>query len=104
MIPEPNVFGPCSSSIAQKVDTALTAVEERKGRIVAILGGHGNLEVQAHCKSDGVVSLKGVAISGFRMVRVPRVWDNPEHREAERDRMPSLVGWRSRSRQRSMSG
>ncbi|PYT78966.1 MAG: hypothetical protein DMG54_19510 [Acidobacteria bacterium] len=35
------------------------------------------------CKPDGVVSLKGVAISGFRMVRVPRVWDDPQRREAE---------------------
>ena len=52
---------------------------------MAVLGGHGDVEVQAHCRPDGVVSLKAVAISGFRMVRVPRVWDSPERRESERD-------------------
>ena len=35
------------------------------------------LEVQAHCRSDGVFSLRGVAIFGFRTVRVSRVWDDP---------------------------
>src|SRR3990172_13245960 len=51
----------------------VTDIEEKKGRIVAVLGGHGDVEVQAHCRPDGVVSLKAVAISGFRTVRVPRV-------------------------------
>jgi hypothetical protein len=66
-------------------DAVFIDIEEKKGRIVAVLGGHGDVEVQAHCRPDGVVSLTAVAISGFRTVRVPRVWDNPERREAERD-------------------
>ena len=69
----------------EKADEAFTDIEEKKGRIVAVMGGHGDVEVQAHCKPDGVVSLKAVAISRFRTVRVPRVWDNPQRREAERD-------------------
>jgi hypothetical protein len=84
-MPEPHVFGAWTASLVEKVHAALTDIEERKGRIVAVLGGHGDVEVQAHCKPDGVVSLKGVAISGFRAVPVPRVWDDPERREAERD-------------------
>ena len=83
-MPEPHVFGAWAASVEQKADAALTDTEEKKGRLVAVLGGHGDVEVHAHCKPDGAVSLKAVAISGFRMVRLPRVWDNPERREAER--------------------
>lgn len=61
------------------------STEQKKGRIVAVLGGHGDVEVQAHCKPDGVVSLKSLAISGFLTIRVPRVWDDSERRVAERD-------------------
>jgi hypothetical protein len=82
---EPHLFGPWSTSVVEKVGVALTDVKERKGNIGAILGGHGDLEVEAQCGFDGVISLTGLAISGFRMVRVPRVWDDPVRREAERD-------------------
>ena len=40
--------------------------------------------MQVHSKPDGVASLNGVRISGFRTVRVPRVWDDPDRREAEK--------------------
>ena len=83
-MPEPCVFGAWRASSVEKVHSTFSEIEERQGQIVAVLGGHGDLEVQAHCKPDGVVSLKSVAISGFRMVRVPRVWDDPARREAER--------------------
>lgn len=84
-MPEPHVFGAWTATVVEKADAVFSDVEEKKGRIVAVLGGHGDVEVQAHCRPDGVVSLTAVAISGFRTVRVPRVWDNPERREAERD-------------------
>jgi hypothetical protein len=83
-MPEPHVFGAWSASIVKKAHATLNETEERQGQIVAVLGAHGELEVQARCKPDGVVSLNGVTISGFRIVRVPRVWDDPERREAER--------------------
>jgi hypothetical protein len=35
--------------------------------------------------------LTGLAISGFRMVQVPRVWDDPERRQAERDAADELT-------------
>ena len=90
-MPEPHLFRPWSTSVVEKVGAALTDVKERKGNIVAILGGHGDLEVEAQCGFDGVLSLTGLAISGFRMVRVPRVWDDPERREAERDAADELT-------------
>jgi len=68
------VFGAWSAAVVEQANAALTEIEEKKGRVVAVLGGHEDIEVQAHCKPDGVVSLKAVAISGFRTVRVPRVW------------------------------
>jgi hypothetical protein len=84
-IPERQSFGGWTAAVVEKADAAFTHVEEKSGRIVAVLGGHGDLEVQAHCSRDGLVSLSGVAISGFRMLRVPRVWDSPERRAAEAD-------------------
>lgn len=84
-MPKPDVFGAWTASIVEKVDAAFSDVKEREGRVVSVLGGHGDVEVQAHCKPDGVVSLKGLAISAFRMVHLPRVWDAPERRESERD-------------------
>jgi hypothetical protein len=69
LMPEPHVFGAWSASIVERVQVALTDMQERNGRIVSVLGGNSDLEVQAHCKSDGVVSLNGVAISGFRTVK-----------------------------------
>ena len=85
LMPEPHVFGAWAAAVVEKADAAFSDVEETKGRVVAVLGGHGGLEVHTHCKPDGVVSLTALAISGFRMVCVPRVWDSPERREAERD-------------------
>lgn len=84
-MPEPHVFGAWTASVLETADAAFTDVEQKKGRIVAVLGGHGDVEVQAHCKPDGIVSLKALAISGFQTVRVPRAWDDPERRVAERD-------------------
>jgi hypothetical protein len=83
-MPEPQVFGAWTASVAERADATFTEMEEKKGSIVAVLGGHGDVEVQADCKPDGVISLKALAIAGFRMVRVPRVWDDPERREAEK--------------------
>jgi hypothetical protein len=71
---------------------------------MAVLGGHRDLDVHAQCKPDGLVSLTGVAISAFRMVRVPRVWENPDRRDADRTRATSSVDWRRGSRRHSMSG
>jgi hypothetical protein len=79
------VFAAWTTSIVEKAHAAFSEIEERNGHIVAVLGAHGDLQVEVRCKPDGIVSLKGVAISGFRMVRVPRVWDDPGRREAERD-------------------
>ena len=57
-MPEPQVFGAWTTAVVENVDAALTDVEEKNGRIVAVLGGHGDVDVQVHCNPDGTVSLK----------------------------------------------
>ena len=84
-MPEPHLFGAWTASVVETADAVFTDTEQKKGRIAAVLGGHGDLEVQAHRKPDGVVFLKSLAISGFLTIRVPRVWDDSERRVAERD-------------------
>jgi hypothetical protein len=84
-VPEPQLFAAWTASILEKVHGAFADVEVKEGRIVAVLGAHEDLDVQACCLPDGVVSLKGLAISGFRIVHLPRIWDDPERRKAEKD-------------------
>lgn len=84
-VPEPEVFGPWTASVAEKADAAFTDIKEQKGRVVAVLGGHQELEVETRCKPEGVLSLQGLSLTGFLIVPIPRVWDSPERREAEKD-------------------
>lgn len=84
------MFGAWTAAVVEQADAAFTDVEERNGCIVAVHGGHGDLELRARCNPDGVLSLNAVAIAGFRLVRVPRVWDSPERRAAEADSQGEL--------------
>ena len=78
-MPDSHVLGSWAASVTEKADAAFTDIEEKKGRIVAVLGGHGDLDVHAHCKPDGRIS--AVAISGFRLVRV---WTGAEVQDCPR--------------------
>jgi hypothetical protein len=98
---EPHVFGAWSASIVEKVHATLSEIEERQGQIVSVLGGHGDLEVQAHYKPDGVVSLKGVA---NRIPDGPRAQSLGRPRASRGALTSRLVGWHERSRLRSMRG
>jgi hypothetical protein len=44
-MPEPHVFGAWTAAVVEQANAALTDVEEKKGRIVAVLGGHGDTMV-----------------------------------------------------------
>ena len=65
-MPEPHVFGGWTAAVLEKADAALTDIEEKKGRIMAVRGGHSDIEVQVHCKPHGVVSLKAVLAATIR--------------------------------------
>lgn len=84
-MPEPQMFAGWTAAVEQHADAAFTEIKERQGRIVAVFGGHTDLDVQAQCKSGGVLSLSGVSIEGFRIVHVPRAWADPVRRETERN-------------------
>ena len=43
------MFGAWTAAVVEKADAAFTDIEEKKGHIVAVLGGHGDVEMQAHC-------------------------------------------------------
>lgn len=84
-IPEPAVLADWTATVVQQADAAFTHVDEKGGRIVSVLGGHGDLEMRAHSRPDGLISLSAIAIAGFRLVRLPRVWDSSERRASEGD-------------------
>ncbi len=51
--------------------------------MVPFLPGVNNLEVEARCTEEGVLSLEGVLVLAYRMVQVPRIWDDPALRFGE---------------------
>jgi hypothetical protein len=91
-LPGPQLFTGWTAAVEQHMDATFTEIKEKQGRIVAILGGDTDLDVRAQYKSGGVLSLNGVSISAFRIVHVPRVWDDPARREAERNANDELNG------------
>ena len=75
-MPDLQIFGPWASSIGEKLDRLLAESKERQGRIVAITGGREEIAAEARGCSGGTLFLKGVVVSAFRLVRIPRVWDD----------------------------
>jgi len=90
-IPDPQIFASWTDSVGQKLDTLLTERKERQGRLIAVLGGLEEVEVEARCDAGGMLSLKGVSVAGFRFVRVPRVWDDPDRDNAEKGAAEELA-------------
>ena len=82
-MPDPLVFGAWTTSIGEKLDKLLPETEERRGNI-AVMGYRGDVEVQARSIAGGSLALTGISLSGFRMVRVPRIWNDPDRRDAEK--------------------
>lgn len=70
-IPEASVFGAWTAAVVEQADAAFTEVKERGGRMLAVHGGHDDLELHARCNSDGVISLTAVVHSdGLRQGHV----------------------------------
>ena len=88
-MPDPLVFGAWTTSIGEKLDNLLPETKERRGHI-AVMGYLGGVEVQARSIAGVSLALTGISLSGFRMVRVPRIWDDPQRREAEKDASKEL--------------
>jgi hypothetical protein len=97
-IPDLQVLAGWTSAIHQKLGAMISEVTERAGKIVAITGGVNDVEIQTQCRAEGALSLSGLSISGFRLVRIPRVWDDPQRREREKDISEELTGLAHRFR------
>jgi hypothetical protein len=100
-IHDAELFGSWITSVGEKLSGLLTEIKERQQRVVAVLGACEEVEVDARCSSEGLVSLKGVSISGFRIVRIPRIWDDPRRRKAEKDIGGELISLARRLRDAS---
>ena len=84
-MPEPPIFGPWIAALGETLDESLpTDTRRGRGRLATVMGYRGEVEAEAQHTSAGVLSLKGLSLSAFRMVQVPRVWDDPERRESEK--------------------
>jgi hypothetical protein len=83
-LPDSQVFGGWTTSVNQKLDGLLTEHKERQGRLIAILGGLNEVEVHARGDAGDLLCIQRISVAGFRLVRVPRAWDNPDRRSAEK--------------------
>ncbi len=89
--PEPQVLSSWTVAVGKRFDELLTDFKERDGRIVAVMGGRGDIEVKIQVTAQGELSLAGVSVRGFQLVRVPRVWDDPDRRDTEKGNANELA-------------
>jgi hypothetical protein len=90
-LPDVQVFGSWIALVSEKLNELLTEYRQRQQRIVAVIGACEEIEVETRCSPAGVLTIQGVSVSGFRLVRVPRVWDDPDRREVEKGIGEELV-------------
>jgi hypothetical protein len=90
-LPDTQTFGSWSESTQQKLDKIFRESKWRQGRLVAVLGALEELRIESRCDSSGRLSIAGVSIAGFRMIRLPRVWDDPDRRDAEKSAAAELA-------------
>ncbi|MEJ2245791.1 MAG: hypothetical protein P8Y80_06885 [Acidobacteriota bacterium] len=83
-VPEPRTFGSWANSLRDKLDKVFTEGKWRRGQLVSVKGFLEQIQVDSKLDSAGRLSVEGLSIAGFRMVRVPRVWDDPDRRESEK--------------------
>jgi len=84
-MPDTQLFGSWIAMVGQKLGKLLSEIKECHQRVVAVMGACEEVEVESRCSAEGVLSLKEVSVSGFRLIRIPRVWDDPDRRRAEKD-------------------
>ena len=89
----PEIWRSWSDSVEAGLDEALPRADtyEEQSLLPVVRGGRGDVEVEARCSEGGELSLAGLSVSAFRLVPVPRVWDDPDKREEEPDFDDHLV-------------
>jgi hypothetical protein len=83
-LPDVLTLGSWTNAIGDKLDTLITEIKGRKGRITSVLGGREEVKIEVRCDATGLLSLDGLSVATFRIVRVPRIWDDPERRQSEK--------------------
>jgi hypothetical protein len=83
-MPDPKLFGSWTVAVGRQLGDLLAEVRQRRGGHIEVLGYVGEIELGTRCNTTGVISLKELSVDTFRMVRVPRVWDDPERRDREK--------------------
>jgi len=86
-MPAPEIWRSWSDSVEAGLDEALPRgdTEEERRLLPAFIGWRSDIQVEARCTDEGLLSLDGVSVLGYRMVRVPRIWDDPAKRDKEED-------------------
>ncbi len=88
--PEGKILGPWAGSIHQKLGKVFSESKWRQGHIVSVLGALEDITIESQCDSAGRLSMVGLGVAGFRMIRLPRIWDSPARRDAENDATAEL--------------
>jgi hypothetical protein len=83
-VPEPRTFGSWANLLRDKLDKVFTESKWRRGQLVSVKGFLEQIHVDSKLDSAGRLAIEGLSIAGFRMIRVPRVWDDPDRRESEK--------------------
>ena len=81
-MPEPKVLARWSKTVDAKLDNLLPHdASFRAGRLVAMKGWRGEVEVVSRCGPDGRLLLNRVEVAAYQVVNPPRVFDDPDRRE-----------------------
>jgi hypothetical protein len=83
-MPDPKLFGSWTVAVVRQLGDLLAEVRQRRGGNLEVLGHVGEIELDTRCNAAGVLSLKALSVDAFRIVRVPRVWDDPDRRNREK--------------------
>jgi len=83
-LPDAQTFHSWAEQLDRQLGGLWTEFRQRRGR-PTVTGGLGNVKLSVECKDEGLLSLGGLTVSGFRIVRVPRRWENPDRHRAEKD-------------------
>jgi hypothetical protein len=83
-LPDPPTLGSWTNAVGESLDNIFTEIKGRKGRIIAVLGGREEVKVEIRCDAIGSLSMDGLSVSAFRIIQIPRIWDNQSRRENEK--------------------
>jgi hypothetical protein len=91
VIPDVQTFGSWADTIRRKLELEFQEIKRRGEQLVAVIGVLEEIRIESRCDSTGKMSMAGLSVSGFRMVRVPRVWDDSERNNAEKGALTELA-------------